>query len=345
MGACPRCAAETDGRSVFCGHCGAVQPIVSAGTPGLPAAAAEVAPAPSVPATWTPPPAPVAPPVAYAGPAGPPPGYPSHAPVPPRAPRPGTPRPAANRPKDPKVLLLVLGAVVVVVAAAVGGFLLLSRPNAANAATATATRTATPSGAATSAAAANGSTPAPSIPPGVTQLGVSIESAPSGSGDGLPLYADGSDCSYPAGVDGGGQTVTYEPAKALDGAADTAWRCPGAGGHTLQFRPGQYSAVTDLGLIPGYAKTDPATGADRFLDNHTVTQAVWRLYTGATWYQFVQDIPNPTAQMAWIHLPQAMKVERASLTVTATGNSGSRVDSTPISTVAMWGNYVPGADE
>ena len=164
------------------------------------------------------------------------------------------------------------------------------------------------------------------------------EPHPTGTGTPLSLSATGSDCSYPDSVDGAGQAVSYGPEKAVDAEADTAWRCPGAAGHTLQLRPEGPARVTDLGLIPGYAKTDPSTGVDRFPDNHTVTQVVWRLYDGRTWYELVQDIPAPSAEITWVHLSRPVDVQRATLTVTSTGNPGSRMDTTPVSTVAMWGS-------
>jgi hypothetical protein len=83
---------------------------------------------------------------------------------------------------------------------------------------------------------------------------------------------------------------------------------------------------------------DPATGVNRFTDNHTVTQVIWRLRHGATTVQVVQDIPNPTPQMAWVHLPGTYSVDDITVTVTGTGNLSSRQDSTPISDLAVWGS-------
>jgi hypothetical protein len=153
----------------------------------------------------------------------------------------------------------------------------------------------------------------------------------------LPLVATGADCTYPPGVDGANQPVTYEPAKAVDGDATTAWRCPGAGGHTIRMTLGEAGTVTDLGLVPGYAKVDPATGVDRFPDNHTVTQVVWQLDEGGQTVRITQDIPAPSPQTAWVHLSRPVAAGALSLTVTGTGNPGARQDSTPISTIAVAG--------
>jgi hypothetical protein len=237
----------------------------------------------------------------------------------------GSPPPRRH---DQKVLLLVLGTVGLVVVAGVVAFLLLSRHGStSSAAAATPAPVAPPS-----ATAAPRSSAAPGVPVSATP-----EASPGTDTVPVPLVATGADCSYPPSVDGNDQPVSYEPAKAVDGDPTTAWRCPGAGGHTIQLAPGQKGYVTDLGLVPGYAKVDPATGVDRFLDNHTVTQVVWRIDDGGSVVQVVQDIRDPRPQLTWVHLSRPLALTSLSLTVTGTGNPGSRQDSTPISTVAVAG--------
>jgi hypothetical protein len=159
----------------------------------------------------------------------------------------------------------------------------------------------------------------------------------------LPLVSQGSNCSYPSGIDGGGNAISYGPENAFDATPATAWRCPGAGGYTIEFAPvgGGPAVVTDVGIIPGYAKTDPYTGVDRFSENHTATEVVWRLYTGSSWISVSQVIDQPSAQLSWARLDSPTLVYAATLTVTATGNPASRLDSTPISTVALAGDFNP----
>jgi hypothetical protein len=174
---------------------------------------------------------------------------------------------------------------------------------------------------------------------------LSPEAAPSATDGGhLTLTATGADCTYPPSVDGTGRPVTYGPEMAVDDALDTAWRCPGAGGHTIQFQTGRGVLLSDIGIVPGYAKVDPATGVNRFTDNHTVTQVTWRFSGVDGDFQFTQDIPNPVPQIVWLHLSHPVSVGQGSLTVTGTGNPGSRQDSTPISTIAVWGDYVTQGD-
>jgi len=337
MGVCGRCGAQSDGSSVFCPGCGAVQ---------TPAAQAPPAPPPPPPPAgwsagpWGAPPPPPAQPWStgtFAAPTQPPPGWSRQAPPPaggwtgpvPYAGPPSGPPPEGGR--DPKLLLLVLGTVGVVVVAGVIAFLLLSphgvRPSAGAAAGGSSTAAPSTASAPTSAGADQSG--------GTRAVVGTPEAQPSAGGDELSLVPAGADCTYPPSVDGNNQPVTYEPAKAVDNDPTTAWRCPGAGGHTIQF--GGSGRATDVGLVPGYAKVDPANGADRFLDNHTVTQAVWRFRHGSRTYQVVQDIPNPTPRMAWLHLSQDISFDTVSVTVTGTGNPAARQNTTPVSEIAVWG--------
>jgi hypothetical protein len=88
-------------------------------------------------------------------------------------------------------------------------------------------------------------------------------------------------CTAPSGVDAAGHKVTYQPANAVDGRADTAWRCPGkAIGRTLTIHLPRAVPVGEVGLVPGYAKTDPASGADRYAENNRITRVRWSLGKG-----------------------------------------------------------------
>lgn len=328
---CSRCGMQHDGTSVFCPACGAVQtPPAQApqqdqppygqqyGQPqhyGQPTQYGQPPPALPPPGGWTSQ-------AASTGSWEPPPQY-ATAPV----------GPPPQSPRDPKFLILVLGIVGIVVVAGVIAFLLLSRHGS----TSPSASSATSSSAAPSTRSAPSSSATASRTGGVRSVVGTPETAPlSTSGTQVSLAAAGADCTYPPSVDGNNQPVTYEPQKAVDGDPTTAWRCPGAGGHTIELHG--VGQVTDLGVIPGYAKVDPATGVNRFTDNHTVTQVVWRLRQGPNTFQIVEDIPNPTPQIAWVHLPGSYGFDSITLTVTGTGNPGARQDSTPISTIAVWGS-------
>ena len=59
--------------------------------------------------------------------------------------------------------------------------------------------------------------------------------------------------------------MTYEASNLTDGVADTTWRCGGkALGERITLKLGEKVPVGQVGLVPGYAKTDETTNADRF---------------------------------------------------------------------------------
>jgi hypothetical protein len=90
-------------------------------------------------------------------------------------------------------------------------------------------------------------------------------------------------CTAPSSVDAAGHPVTYEAANAIDGLADTTWRCPGkAIGKTLVLHLGGAVEVGEVGLVPGYAKTDPVSGANRYAENNRITAVRWTLGGGRT---------------------------------------------------------------
>jgi hypothetical protein len=75
-----------------------------------------------------------------------------------------------------------------------------------------------------------------------------------------------------------GRIAQFQGPQAIDGAARTAWRCAGDGvGRTLRVKlvaPGRIAAV---GLVPGFAATDPITGKDGFTTDRRVTRVQWSL--------------------------------------------------------------------
>ncbi len=85
-------------------------------------------------------------------------------------------------------------------------------------------------------------------------------------------------CTSPPGQDASGEEVTYVAANLTDGIADTTWRCGGAAnGKSITLTLPEKAAIGEVGLIPGYAKTDPSTGDDRFAENNRVTRVRWTI--------------------------------------------------------------------
>jgi hypothetical protein len=122
----------------------------------------------------------------------------------------------------------------------------------------------------------------------------------------LGIDAIAADCTAPPGTDAAGRTVTYVPENATDGRPDTAWRCDGtAVGERLVLRLSRSVDVGEVGLVPGYAKTDPASGADRYAENNRITRVRWTLGDGTTVVQRLDPDPSSRA-------PQLIRVPRTS---------------------------------
>ena len=121
-----------------------------------------------------------------------------------------------------------------------------------------------------------------------------------GSWDGavtaVSVDAISADCTAPASNDSSGQRVTYVPENAIDGKMPTAWRCAGtAVGQKLTLRLADDTDVAQVGLIPGYAKTDPESGADRYAENNRITKVRWTLGDGDSFVQRLDPDPSSRA--------------------------------------------------
>jgi hypothetical protein len=90
-------------------------------------------------------------------------------------------------------------------------------------------------------------------------------------------------CRSEPSIDAGGRRVHYWADNVLDAKARTAWRCDGAGrGVTLRFTLPRQVRVAGVGLVPGYAKTDPVNGADRYAQNRRIERVRWS-FDGGRW--------------------------------------------------------------
>ena len=111
--------------------------------------------------------------------------------------------------------------------------------------------------------------------------------------DTVPVTASTASCIAPASVDAAGNEVTYEPALSHDGDLTTAWRCPGDGaGESITLQLSKELQVAELGLVPGYAKTDPRNGADRYAENNRITVVRWTFPNGDTIEQELDGSPD-----------------------------------------------------
>ncbi len=109
----------------------------------------------------------------------------------------------------------------------------------------------------------------------------------------VPLARASATCQSGSSVDAAGNPVTYEPAKVHDADLSTAWRCDGDGaGQALTVDLAEETEVAELGLVPGYAKTDPASGVDRYAENNRITRVRWRFDDGTTFVQRMSANPH-----------------------------------------------------
>jgi len=134
-------------------------------------------------------------------------------------------------------------------------------------------------------------------------------------------------------VDAAGTVTTYAASNVLDGDPSTGWRTRGDGeGVTLMLALPWRRHLTEVGLIPGYAKVDPTNGRDRFPEERRIRTVRWRFDDGTTVEQELAD--EPTMQR------QAVDVTTTSVVIeiVATTEPGDdRYDYTAISDVSLLG--------
>jgi hypothetical protein len=112
-------------------------------------------------------------------------------------------------------------------------------------------------------------------------LGLSVGGAtPDRSGSNIATAVSGASvtatCQKEPGEEADGSRVTYGPEHVLDDDPATAWRCEGDGrGERLTIELGTPAVITQVALIPGYAKTDPANHTDRYRENRRLSKVRW----------------------------------------------------------------------
>jgi hypothetical protein len=85
----------------------------------------------------------------------------------------------------------------------------------------------------------------------------------------------------PAGKDSAGNPVHYVAENMLDGIPETAWVTHGdASGKTMTFTLPRTTHVTRVGLVNGYAKTDPYDGTNRYKQERRIVSATWSFDNG-----------------------------------------------------------------
>ena len=135
----------------------------------------------------------------------------------------------------------------------------------------------------------------------------------------------------PSSTDAAGNVVTYVPANVIDGDVETAWRTPGDGlGESVTLIFDNPINIVRIGLIPGYAKTDPQTGVDRFRQNRIIESVAYQ----------VPGLPSTTKAFRPLPVPQfaQLRVTTSRITVKILGTSEpGGLDYTAISEIYVFG--------
>jgi hypothetical protein len=134
------------------------------------------------------------------------------------------------------------------------------------------------------------------------------------------------------GQDDANRPVSYSQMNLFDGDPSTCWRMDGDGtGRTITIDLGAATTVTAVGLVPGYAKQDPTTGVDRFVQNRRVVKVTWASDDGVTMPQEFTD--SPTMQT----VPMFSATRYLRLTIGGVTPDGGR-DFTAISEIELVGH-------
>ena len=178
--------------------------------------------------------------------------------------------------------------------------------------------------------------PVPTVPAPAPAPAAPVAPVPPPAVGPLRPVAVSATCQAPPGADAAGAPVSYDAMNTLDGVGGTAWRCAGSAvGQRLLFDFGRPVVLASVALVPGYDKTDPVDGTDRFGENRTVTAVTWGFDTGVV---HRQDVPAPGRAMAEARLSAPVTTTRVVLEIAGTGNDEAIRDFTTISDVAFTGS-------
>ena len=142
--------------------------------------------------------------------------------------------------------------------------------------------------------------------------------------------------SAPASVDEAGDPVTFEATNMLDADPRTSWRMAGDGsGAVVTFSFDDPVTVTQVGLINGYAKTDPPH--DWYAGNRRIEAVTWVFDDGTEVEQDLAEVHKP--QLIPVDAAATTQVELRILDVTEPGGGPDGRDFTAISDVTFVGSH------
>lgn len=147
----------------------------------------------------------------------------------------------------------------------------------------------------------------------------------------IPIAVVSATSSADDSQDDNGAVTTFGAANLLDANPVTAWRTAGdATGQQITVTFPAPTKVTSVGLVPGYAKVDPVSGEDRFLQNRRILQVRWIAADGSHLDQSFAERP----QMQW--LPGSVITSTLTVQILRTSAPGDR-DFTAISDLEVRG--------
>lgn len=132
--------------------------------------------------------------------------------------------------------------------------------------------------------------------------------------------------------------TAFPASNLFDGDVSTAWRVNGNGtGATVTVDLGETVALSNIGLIPGYAKRDPCSGVDRFPQGYRIASVTYTFDDGSVEQQSFAD--SPTMQS----IPVDVTTSRVLVTITGVREprfpvgSEERREKTAISEMSFFG--------
>jgi serine/threonine protein kinase len=138
------------------------------------------------------------------------------------------------------------------------------------------------------------------------------------------------------GIDSQGNQISYDPWNVSDGWYDTAWRVPGDGiGHSIELDFVGPVRISEIQLIPGYAKIDPNDGTDRFFQNRRVKQVLFEFSDGSIVEASFTDTPE--LQVVPLSPPVISDYVLVVIMETTEPGSNDGRDFTPISEIVVIG--------
>jgi hypothetical protein len=142
-------------------------------------------------------------------------------------------------------------------------------------------------------------------------------------------------CQAAQTTDDAGNPVYYVPEQMFDGNMNTAWRCNGNGiGQVVTFEFPAGTSIVEVGLVNGYAKVDPASGAKRYREYRRITKATWTFANGTSFQQSLKDGMKTVQKLSIPSQPG----DQVTLTIEASTGPGSNArgrDAVLISEVAF----------